>query len=390
MIGQVLEKNLQDYADKFYVDPKSPGVPLETITGYTYGIEKISNVQFEWQDLPNGVYDLNEADGKGGRLFYKLAVRKDPKVWFFLKYDTAQDRLSQRLLQGALVLAVLVFSVLSLVIGFWSSARVMSPVADLARRVQQMGRIGRVEPLSAHFANDEVGQLAAALDDYSDKLTALVVRDREFNADVSHELRTPLAVIATTTELLLTQDDLPQKLKDRLKRIDRAAQQCTELTTALLLLSRSERQGPSDGEATDVAKIAEQVIDANRQHLGNKPITVNLQIDSAVAVAAPSAVVAVALGNLIGNAFKYTQVGEVVVRVGDNRVVVDDTGPGIQNENPEMLFQRGYRGAQASGKGAGLGLAIVRRLCALYDWNVSLASRPEGGVRALLDFRLRR
>ena len=260
------------------------------------------------------------------------------------------------------------------------------------RRVQAMSRTGKPEELGIHFANDEVGQLAAALDSYSDKLTALVERDREFNADVSHELRTPLAVIATTTELMLGSDGISDKVRERLKRIERASRQSTELTNALLLLSRSERSAPVDGETTAVAKVAEQVIEVYRSHLGRKPIEVKLVVEEDIEVVAPSSVVAVAFGNLIGNAFKYTQQGEVVVTIGAGRgkVTVEDTGPGIKAEDAEKLFERGIRGANSAGsKGAGLGLAIVRRLCELYDWRVSLAPRPHVGTVATLDFRLR-
>jgi signal transduction histidine kinase len=391
LIGETLQQNLQGYADKFYKDPTTPGVPLDKIVGYTYSAEKFANVPFAWRELENGLYDLTEPDGHGSRIIYKLVVRKDASYWFFLKYDTTQERRSQRLLEGALVLVVLGFSVLSLVLGFWSSSRVMQPVTDLAKRVQVMGRTGKAQPLRPHFEDDEVGQLAAALDDYSDKLTALVERDREFNADVSHELRTPLAVIATTTELLLTAENIPDKVRERLKRIERASRQSAELTNALLLLSRSERSAPVDGETTDVAKVVEQVIDVYRSNLGRKPVEVKLFIERPVEVVAPSSVVAVALGNLIGNAFKYTPHGDVIITVGavPGKVTVEDSGPGIKAEEAEKLFERGVRGEGATGKGAGLGLAIVRRLCELYDWRVSLAPRPQGGAVATLDFRLR-
>jgi signal transduction histidine kinase len=316
-------------------------------------------------------------------------VRKDPHYWFFLRYDTAEERHAQRMLQGALVLAVAGFSVLALLLGFWLSRRVMEPVTELAARVKAMERSGKAEPLAPHFANDEVGALAAAFDDYARKLTALVERDREFNADVSHELRTPLAVIATTTELLLNAENLTDKVRERLKRIERASRQSAELTNALLLLSRSERSPPADGETTDVAAVVEQVIDVYRAHLGKKPVAVRMDVEHAIEVVAPASVVAVALGNLIGNAFKYTQAGEVVVTVGSGKVMVEDTGPGIKPEDAERLFERGVRGEGAGGKGAGLGLAIVRRLCELYDWRVTLAPRPQGGAVATLDFKLR-
>jgi signal transduction histidine kinase len=121
-------------------------------------------------------------------------------------------------------------------------------------------------------------------------------------------------------------------------------------------------------------------------------VEVRCVVEQPIEVVAPSSVVAVALGNLIGNAFKYTQQGEVVITVGAGRgkVTVEDSGPGIKAEEAEKLFERGVRGDSAAGsKGAGLGLAIVRRLCELYDWRVSLAPRPQGGAVATLDFRLR-
>jgi signal transduction histidine kinase len=357
-----------------------------------YSANKFANVPFAWQQYDSGVYDIEQLGDEGKVRPYKLAVYKDTDIWAFLRLDESTQKLGERQMLTSLSIVLLAFAILSLLIGRWLSIRVMSPVIDLARRVQAMGRTGRPEPLAPHFANDEVGQVAVALDGYSDKLTALVERDREFNADVSHELRTPLSVISGTTELMLASDSISDKTRERLMRIDRAAKQSTELTNALLLLSRSERSAPVDGETTDVGKIVEQVVEVYRSHLGRKPVEVRCVVEQPIEVVAPSSVVAVALGNLIGNAFKYTPQGEVVITVGAGRgkVTVEDSGPGIKPEDAEKLFERGIRGDSAAGsKGAGLGLAIVRRLCELYDWRVSLGPRPQGGAVATLDFRLR-
>jgi signal transduction histidine kinase len=259
----------------------------------------------------------------------------------------------------------------------------MSPVSELARRLQASGDSTQPEPLAMHFPEDEVGQLASALDDYAARLTEVVQRDREFNADVSHELRTPLAVVKGAVELLLSKPGLDEKTQARLLRIQRAEQQCTDLISALLLLSRNER----GHGATDVQRVAEQLLDAHRTQLGGKPLALRLEGGRKLVVDAPESAVNVALGNLIGNAVKYTTQGEVIVRLLDGAVEVIDSGPGLSAEDAARLFERGYRGTHAEHSlGGGIGLSIVRRLCALYDWQVRVVPGEERGVVATLTF----
>ena len=395
LINNALIRDVKDFVEFKRQHPEPDA--LWNIPAYDdlniVGASKFANVPFSRQQYgTTGVYDIEELGAESKIRPYKLAVYKDSDYWAYFRYDVSTQKLNERQLLIALGVSVLLFALLSLLIGRWLSRRVMSPVTDLAQRIRTLRQTGKPEPLAPHFAEDEVGELATAFDDYSKRITAIVVRDRDFNADVSHELRTPLAVISGTTELLLASDKIDDKIRERLKRIERAAKQSTELTNALLHLSRSERSAPNDGETTDVGKIVEQVIDVYRSHIGKKPIDVHLEVEQPVEVVAPSSVIAVALGNLIGNAFKYTQKGDVIITVGAKRgvVTVEDSGPGIKQEDADKLFQRGVRGESSTGtSGAGLGLAIVIRLCQLYDWRVSLAPRPQGGAVATLDFRLR-
>jgi signal transduction histidine kinase len=340
-----------------------------------------------WQNLQSGVHDITETDANGVLRHYKLAVRRKGGIIGFVRYDAGREELGKQQLILALVGAVCLFTLLSLAIGLWLSRKVLKPVTELADRLRDFRKAGKAEPLAPHFADDEVGELAHALDEYSVRLTAMVEHDREFNSDVSHELRTPLAVIASTTELLQGSGDLTPKLSERLKRIERASRQATELIEALLLLSRAERRGPTRGETTDLAKLAADVIESQRPQMRGKPLTIELVVNSPVSVNAPASVLSVALTNLIGNAIKYTLEGSVRVEVGNGQVEVIDTGPGIKPEDAERLFQRGVRGEGVGGSGAGLGLAIVRRLCELYGWHVSMRPREDAnGAVACIKF----
>lgn len=389
LITSTLQREIDKGVELSRKDPRilDQGMPFSGIEGFIKGPNRFSEVPFD-RRLDTGVYDISEFDEKTGETrTYKLAVRKADDRWGFLQYDITEQRKTRSALVAALIGAVGVFAALSLVIAMWLSTRVLKPVTDLVTRVRRFNRSKQPEELAPHFIADEVGELAASLDDYARRLTELVVRDREFNADVSHELRTPLAVIRGATELLLAQEGLPDKTRERIRRIERATRQCTELTQALLLLSRNERGAPTDGETSDVAQVVDQVIDTHRPQLGNKPIEVIVERDAEESlVAAPASVLSVALGNLIGNAIKYTQEGTVRVSVHPDRVVVEDTGPGLGGESGDKLMERGYRGQGAQGKGAGLGLAIVSRLCDLYGWRVTLASREPRGAVATLRF----
>ena len=388
---QLITTSLQeevDHLNQQVVDHPDRAPSFNIVKAYSWSDRTIYKAPLSWQTLATGVHDIYEP-GPDGRLHhYKLAVRRKDGVINFIQYDVSRDELGKQQLIISVIGAVFLFGLLSLALGLWLSRKVLKPVTELARRLRDFRKNGKAEPLALHFADDEVGELALALDEYANRLTAMVERDREFNSDVSHELRTPLAVIASTTELLQGSPDLTDKLRERLKRIERASRQATELIEALLLLSRAERRGPTRGETTEVAKVAADVIESQRPQVRDKPLIIDLIERGSVSVNAPASVLSVALTNLIGNAIKYTLEGSVRVEVGDNKIEVIDTGPGIKPEDAERLFQRGVRGEGAGGSGAGLGLAIVRRLCELYGWDVSMRPRSDAnGAIASIVFR---
>jgi signal transduction histidine kinase len=387
---QLVTASLQDEVDNLNAQVRADPTQIphfNIVKAWTWSDRTIYKAPLDWQQLATGVHDITEADADGKTKRYKLAVRREGGVISFLRYDVSRDELGKQQLLFSVIGAVFLFGLLSLVLGLWLSRKVLKPVSELANRLRDFRKAGKAEPLAPHFADDEVGELAHALDEYSARLTAMVERDREFNSDVSHELRTPLAVISSTTELLQGSPDLTEKLSERLKRIERASRQATELIEALLLLSRAERRGPTRGETTEVGKVAADVIESQRPQMRGKPLSIELAVNEPVNVNAPASVLSVALTNLVGNAIKYTLEGSVRVEVGDGRIEVIDTGPGIKPEDAERLFQRGVRGEGAGGSGAGLGLAIVRRLCELYGWDVSMRPRSDAnGAIASIKF----
>ncbi|HKL52804.1 MAG TPA: HAMP domain-containing sensor histidine kinase [Wenzhouxiangellaceae bacterium] len=372
LIARTLEQELDQYLEEVRRNPSVLEPFYSRIEGYLTRPGRAEIVPEEFRSLPTGVHDVSTS-GKA----YKAAVRKDDDFWAFLTYDVSENReLSRRLIWG-LAVAVLLFSLLSLALGMWSAGRVMAPVSNLARRLEALeGNEGELD-LARHFPDDEVGQLAAVVDEYSHKLNELVERDKAFNADVSHELRTPLAVISGATELLLAQPDLPAKTRERLLRIARAARQSTDTTTALLHLVRAERGSAGESSNQDVGQIVEQLVENYRPLIEGRDLMLTVRQAARLNVIAPEAVIAVVLGNLLGNAIRYTQEGEVTVEVRTGEVRIVDTGPGIEPDELPHIFDRHFRGRGSGGKGSGLGLSIVKRLCDLYGWRIRFSNRTD-------------
>lgn len=372
LIARTLEQELDQYLEEVRRNPSVLEPFYSRIEGYLTRPGRAEIVPEEFRDLPTGVHDVSS----NGRA-YMAAVRKDDDFWAFLTYDVSENReLSRRLVWG-LAVAVLLFSLLSLALGMWSAGRVMAPVSNLARRLEALEGDEGEPGLARHFADDEVGQLAAVVDEYSHKLNELVERDKAFNADVSHELRTPLAVISGATELLLAQPDLPAKTRERLLRIARAARQSSDITTALLHLVRAERGSAGESSNQNVGQIVEQLVDNYRPLIEGRNLVLKVRQAAPLNVIAPEAVIAVVLGNLLGNAIRYTQEGEVAVEVRTGEVSIVDTGPGIEPEELPHIFDRHFRGRGSGGKGSGLGLSIVKRLCDLYGWRIGFANRTD-------------
>ncbi len=381
LLGVRLQQELGSHIENLRNNPKQANQPFTGVRGWFVAPGKLRRLPPAFRTLDSGIHYL-ESEGKP----VMVVVQKDPDIWGYLQYDISWNKHIEQLTLTVIVVAVIFFGFLSLMLSVLSSRRIMAPVTDLVRRIQTMSSREDPEPLRPHFPDDEIGQLAAAFDEYADRLTALVKRDREFNADVSHELRTPLAVIRSASELLMAQPDLDDKTRTRLERIQRAVRQSTDLTTALLHLVRGQKTDHKTGVYHDIVPLVEQVIEDQRPQLARKPVEVELEVRQGFQVNADTATVMVALGNLIGNAFKYTPEGVVHIVIDQPCVQVSDSGPGLPEEEMDKVFQRYYRAKGSTGSGSGIGLAIVQRLCDLYGWQIDLRAGEQQGLVARICF----
>lgn len=291
------------------------------------------------------------------------------------------------LLPLAMVLLVLY---LSTWLAFRASRRAFSPVIALARQVRGLDPAAPdpvlLDPARLpRDADDEVRELADALARYAQRLNEFVERERNFTRDASHELRSPLTVIQMAAGMLGADAGLSDASRRSVARIERAARDMEELTSAFLLLAR-DSQTSLPLEATCVNDVLTDELERARLLAGGKSIESRLSATHRLHVDAPEKVLAVLLGNLLRNAFSYTDAGEVTVDVDAASVVIRDTGVGIAPGQIDAMYQPFVRGDAGRRGGHGVGLTIVRRLSDRFGWPVTIDSSPGVGTRVEIRF----
>ncbi|MDX1443977.1 MAG: HAMP domain-containing sensor histidine kinase [Gammaproteobacteria bacterium] len=279
---------------------------------------------------------------------------------------------------GVMILMLVgVASLASLVI----ARRLVGPVDRLSRRLAELKPTDSDARLASEFANEDIEQIARAIDHYRERITGFVQREQSFTSAASHELRTPLSVIQGATELLLSDADKPQERR-ALARIERARRDMLEFIDALLSLSREDLDDADYRAETRIDEVLRKQCQQVREWLEDKPVDLACGKPSSLVVKAPPSLVAIALSNLLRNAVAHTRSGEIRVHMEGRAVTIEDTGDGIPAELAGRVFDQ-----HVSGRGgSGMGLYIVKRICDRYGWEVSLSPRTEGGTRAEIRF----
>jgi signal transduction histidine kinase len=235
----------------------------------------------------------------------------------------------------------------------------------------------------------EVATVVEALDRFTRRLESFVLRERQFTGDASHELRTPIAVLRACLDLLERQGDRPAAEQAAIERMRRTVTQMQSLVETLLMLAREDEVRSAAEDVTVNAVVKEQ-IEAATELTRETGCAVHLAEVAALHVHAPPRLVAIAVGNLLRNAIRYSLGRDVDVTVDARCVRIGDRGVGMSAGDLERVFEPFYRAESARSEargGFGLGLAIVRRLVNQFGWSLTVASAPGRGTTVELDFR---
>jgi two-component system OmpR family sensor kinase/two-component system sensor histidine kinase QseC len=251
---------------------------------------------------------------------------------------------------------------------WWLAAQNLKPLDRLAREVR--ARDARsLASLPTAGLPDEVAPLADALNALLERLRSSLDAQRAFVADAAHELRSPLTALKLQLELLRREGDADGREAAR-AALSEGIARASRLVEQLLALARAEPDAAAPAEHIDLVAVARQAV------AETLPFAQSRAVEFALVAAAP--------------AFVLGDGSRAEVRVGSDAagvlLQVDDSGPGIAEEERERVFDRFYRRADRGETGSGLGLAIVRSVALAHGATVALSRSTLGGLRAEVRF----
>jgi signal transduction histidine kinase len=230
---------------------------------------------------------------------------------------------------------------------------------------------------------DELTQLAATLDTLLERLSASIRHEQRFTAELSHELRTPLARISAETELALRRERHGDDYRASLEAVHRNAEQMTRTVDALVSAARQE--AGLTRTTSDVRDAVREATASVRDLAEAAGMEVLLSVPPApVTVAIDEDLVERIVQPLLDNALQYgkSEVSVELVRDGGSAAVtVKDDGVGIGQDESDAIFEPGARGTAAATVpgGAGLGLALARRLARSAGGEIVVSASEDGG-----------
>jgi signal transduction histidine kinase len=259
-----------------------------------------------------------------------------------------------------------------------------------ARELVQRRRL--IEEQSAKIVeqNEALGVAMERAEEARLAMEAANLAKSRFLANMSHELRTPLNAIIGYTELILdaTYGEVPERVRGTLQRVERSGRHLLGLINEVLDLSKIEAgQFKLDSAPFSLADMAAAAV-ASLESLAREK---RIKLTASTPPGLPQAIaderrITQVMVNLIGNALKFTDAGEVEVRVSADAdafsITVRDTGPGIAPEHRTRIFEEFQQADTSTTRpkgGAGLGLAISKRIVEMH-----------GGTLALLDSEIGR
>ncbi len=367
-----IEREVQQEAnyltEQYQQTAQWPQVKSPHMTLYFSKISLPTDMQQQFIDEPQQI----EFYGLQGRHYHLYSMPEHKNV--FLVAEVSQ-RLLVRPVSGGILKLFLIsataITFIAFIIAWLLGRKTAKPLKTLADLVDGVAPENIPNTFADQFPKNEIGILARTLENSMQQISKALTREKSFTRDVSHELRTPVAIIKNAVEVYQEKNLINDEAKTIINRIADATIQMEQTVTTLLVLAREEHISIEKSSVKLLPLIEQSILD-HSYLLEGKMVEVTVNDNCNDAVFAQAGMLKVLLDNLLSNAFQYTELGEVSISFNDNKLTIEDTGPGIEQLISSHITEPAVKGSQSTGYG--FGLSIVKRLCEHQNWQISVTS----------------
>jgi len=329
--------------------------------------------------LRSGFETLRRADGSQWRVFATPGHEDDVRI-LVGEQTSLRDHILWAVLGSVLKPVLFALPLLMLAV-WWSVRRGLKPLRLLGQAVSQR-QPHTTQAIALTDAPLEVQSLVQALNALFERIAQMMELERRFTADAAHELRTPIAAIRAQVQVAMGADKAGREhaLNFALAGCDRAA----HLVEQLLTLARLEAAPAAHSEHIDLASLTRQIASLVAPAALARQQELELDAPVTSALLGNETLVSVLVRNLLDNALRYSPNGATIhVSVSalpqGAQLRVQDSGPGMTDEQMSHLGERFYRVLGSDQPGSGLGWSIVRRIAQAHGAQVTLARSAQFG-----------
>jgi two-component system OmpR family sensor kinase len=332
--------------------------------------------------LPDGFQTI-ESEDESYRVLVKtlgsgerIAVAQETA----LRDEIARDSALRTLLPFLVLVPILVVVVADLV------RKMFRPVAQASAEVDRRGDQD-LQPIDDRAVPAEIRPFVVAINRLLRRISQSMEAQRRFVADAAHELRSPLTALALQAERLAGAD-MSDTARERLAALRRGVERSRALLDQLLALARAQASSATPATTVSARDVFRTVLEDLMPLAKAKGLDIGVTGDSDVRMVAGAADLITLVKNLVENAIRYTPAGGRVdlstsatgMRA---KLQIEDTGPGIPEQERERVFDPFYRMMGSDEAGSGLGLSIVHTIAERMGAQIVLGYADEEGRSGL-------
>lgn len=288
-------------------------------------------------------------------------------------------------------ISVIIFSlVFTIIDGIYHKITIEKPLKSLLEASQKIIKgdfSARVEPLHGLQKRNEMDIIIQNFNNMAEELASIETLRTDFIANVSHELKTPISIIKNNADFMQSDKISDEERKEYAKIISDSSKNLSNLITNILRLNKLENQKIFLNSKK--FNLSEQLIQCMLKFESiweEKDIDIQVDIDENMMIYGDEELLDIVWNNLLSNAFKFTEAkGTVAImakKENENIVVsIKDAGCGISEKVGKHIFDKFYQGDTSHAtKGNGLGLALVKRIIEIMNYEISVESVVNKGT----------